>query len=266
MPCGLGGLTQTFSYNRVDELDAIIEKYGPKLAAVVMEPTRGVDPAPGFLEGVRERCDRNGSLLVFDEITIGWRLCIGGAHRKFGVEPDLAAFAKAISNGYALSGLIGKRPAMEALQSTFVSSAYWTEALGPAAGLAAIRKMQRIDVPAHLNKIGRLVMDGWTRLAERYGLPMKATGRPELATLCFDHPDAAALQTLLTVRMLDRGFLAGGSFNAMLAHEPRHVTDYLAALDEVCRELRDAAREFPEAVRRRIGAPVKHTGFRRLVN
>lgn len=266
VPCGLGGLTHTFSYNRVDELDDIIDKYGPNLAAVVMEPTRGVDPIAGFLEGVRERCDRNGSLLVFDEITIGWRLCLGGAHQKFGVEPDLAAFAKAMSNGYALSGLIGKRPAMEALQNTFVSSAYWTEALGPAAGLAAVRKMQRIDVPAHLNRIGRLVMDGWTRLAERHGLPMKASGRPELATLLFDHPDAAALQTLMTVRMLDRGFLAGGGFNAMLSHQPRHVTDYLAALDEVCRELQVAAREFPEAVRRRIGTPVRHTGFSRLVN
>ena len=72
--------------------------------------------------------------------------------------------------------------------------------------------------------------------------------------------------TLLTVRMLARGFLAGGYFNAMLAHEPRHVDAYLAALDEVCRELRDAIGEEPAAIRRRIGGPVKHTGFARLVS
>ena len=266
VPRPLGGLTHTFTYNKLDELDRIFAAHGPDLAAVVMEPTRGVDPEPGFLEGVRERCTKHGTLLVFDEITIGWRLCLGGAHRKFGVEPDLAAFAKAISNGFALGAVIGTRPVMEAVQTTFISSAYWTEAVGPAAGLAAVGKMQRIDVPGHLARIGSLVMEGWRRLGERHGLPLRAAGRPENASLVFDHPEAAALQTLLTARMLAKGFLAAGYFNAMLAHEPRHVAAYLAALDEVCRELRDALGDEPAALRRRIGGPVKHSGFARLVS
>ena len=265
VPRPLGGLTHPFTYNRLDQLEDLFQRLGPNLAAVVMEPTRGTDPEPGFLEGVRERCTRNGTLLVFDEITIGWRLCLGGVHRKFGVEPDLAAFAKAVSNGFALGAVIGTRPVMTALETTFVSSAYWTEAVGPAAGLAAVSKMQRIDVPAHIARIGWLVMEGWRRAAERHGLPLRATGRPENALCTFDHPEAAALQTLVTARMLARGFLAGGYFNAMLAHEPRHVDAYLAAFDEVCRELRDAVGESPEALRRRIGGPVKHTGFARLV-
>ena len=266
VPRSLGGLTHTFTYNKLDELDRIFATHGPDLAAVVMEPTRGVDPEPGFLEAVRDRCTKNGTLLVFDEITIGWRLCLGGAHLKFGVEPDLAAFAKAISNGFALGAVIGTRPVMEAVQTSFISSAYWTEAVGPAAGLAAVGKMQRIDVPAHLSRIGSLVMEGWRRLAEKHALPLRAAGRPENASLVFDHPESAALQTLVTARMLGRGFLAAGYFNAMLAHEPRHVEAYLAALDEVCCELRDALGDEPAALRRRIGGPVKHTGFARLVN
>jgi glutamate-1-semialdehyde 2,1-aminomutase len=266
VPRSLGGLTHTFTYNKLAELDRILTAHGPDLAAVVMEPTRGVDPEPGFLEGVRERCTKHGTLLVFDEITIGWRLCLGGAHRKFGVEPDLAAFAKAISNGFALGAVIGTRPVMEAVQTTFISSAYWTEAVGPAAGLAAVGKMQRIDVPEHLARIGSLMMEGWRRFAEKHGLPLRATGRPENAVLAIDHPEAAALQTLLTVRLLDRGFLAGGYFNAMLSHEPRHVDSYLAALDDVCRELQDAVAESTEEIRRRIGGPVKHAGFARLVS
>ena len=266
VPRPLGGLTHTFAYNRLDQLDQVFAAHGKNLAAVVMESTRGVDPEPGFLEGVRERCTRNGTLLVFDEITIGWRLCLGGVHLKFGVEPDLAAFAKAISNGFALGAVIGTRPVMEAVQTTFISSAYWTEGVGPAAGRAAVGKMQSIDVPAHLGRIGGLMMDGWRRLAEKHGLPMRAAGRPENASLVFDHPEAAAIMTLLTVRMLAKGFLAGGYFNAMLAHEPRHVDAYLAALDEVCGELRDAVGDEPAALRNRIGGPVKHTGFARLVS
>jgi glutamate-1-semialdehyde 2,1-aminomutase len=266
VPRPLGGLTHTFTYNRLDDLDRLFAVHGGDLAAVVMEPTRGVDPEPGFLEGVRDRCTRHGTLLVFDEITIGWRLCLGGAHRKFGVEPDLAAFAKATSNGFALGAVIGTRPVMEAVQTTFISSAYWTEAVGPAAGLAAVGKMQEIDVPTHLARIGSLVMEGWRRLGERHGLPIRPAGRPEIASLTFDHPEAAALQTLMTARMLAKGFLAAASFNAMLAHEPRHVDAYLAALDEVFRELRDAIHEPPASLHSRIGGPVKQTGFARLVN
>ena len=265
VPRALGGLTHTFAYNRLDELDHVFAAHGKNLAAVVMESTRGIDPEPGFLEGVRQRCTKNGTLLVFDEITIGWRLCLGGAHMKFGVEPDMAAFAKAISNGFALGAVIGTRPVMEAVQTTFISSAYWTEGVGPAAGLAAVGKMQRIDVPAHLGRIGGLMMEGWQRLAEKHALPLRPTGRPENASLVFDHPEAAALVTLLTVRMLSKGFLAGGSFNAMLAHEKRHVDAYIDALDDVCVELRDAVGEAGDILCRRIGGPVKHTGFARLV-
>ena len=265
VPRALGGLTHTFAYNRLDELDHVFAAHGKNLAAVVMESTRGIDPEPGFLEGVRQRCTKNGTLLVFDEITIGWRLCLGGAHMKFGVEPDMAAFAKAISNGFALGAVIGTRPVMEAVQTTFISSAYWTEGVGPAAGLAAVGKMQRIDVPAHLGRIGGLMMEGWQRLAEKHALPLRPTGRPENASLVFDHPEAAALVTLLTVRMLSKGFLAGGSFNAMLAHEKRHVDAYIDALDDVCVELRDAVGEAADILCRRIGGPVKHTGFARLV-
>ena len=265
VPRALGGLTHTFAYNRLDELDHVFAAHGKNLAAVVMESTRGIDPEPGFLEGVRQRCTKNGTLLVFDEITIGWRLCLGGAHMKFGVEPDMAAFAKAISNGFALGAVIGTRPVMEAVQTTFISSAYWTEGVGPAAGLAAVGKMQRIDVPAHLGRIGGLMMEGWQRLAEHHALPLRPTGRPENASLVFDHPEAAALVTLLTVRMLSKGFLAGGSFNAMLAHEKRHVDAYIDALDDVCVELRDAVGEAADILCRRIGGPVKHTGFARLV-
>lgn len=266
VPRSLAGLTRTFAYNRLDELDDVIAAVGKDLAAVVMEPTRGVDPAPGFLEEVRDRCSRNGTVLIFDEISIGWRLCLGGSHRRFGVDPDLAVFAKAISNGFALGAVIGTREVMSALQDSFVSSAYWTEALGPAAGLAAVRKMQRIDVPAHLAMIGGLVMDGWSRLADRHRLPLRSSGRPESAVLAIDHPDAAALQTLVTARMLDRGFLAGSTFNAMLSHEPRHVDSYLAALEEVCSEVSDAIEEGPAGIRRRIGGPVKQSGFARLVD
>ena len=262
VPSALTGNTLTFHYNNLEELDALIAAHGSELAAIVMEPTRFTDPEPGFLEGVRERCDRIGARLIFDEISIGWRLCLGGAHRKYGVNPDIAVFAKALGNGFPIGAIIGTRETMQAAQGSFISSTFWTEGVGPAAALACVEKMMATDVPAHLRKIGTLVTEGWRDLGQKHGVPVKTPGRPELALLAFDHPESAALTTLMTVRMLKRGFLAAGGFNAMLAHEPRHVAAYLAALDEVFAELADAIRSGDIADR--IGGPVKHTGFARL--
>jgi glutamate-1-semialdehyde 2,1-aminomutase len=262
VPEALAGHTLTFRYNQLEELDAILTNHSGDLAAIVMEPTRYTDPEPGFLEAIRERCDRHGIRLIFDEISIGWRLGLGGAHLKYGVMPDLAVFAKALGNGFPIGAVIGKAATMEAAQRSFISSTFWTEGVGPAAALACVRKMRGVDVPAHLARIGNLVRSGWQALGEKHGLPVKVGGRPEMALLAFDHPEAAALLTMMTSRMLRRGFLAAGGFNPMLAHEEHHVAVYLAALDEVFAEMTEAI-EAGDVVSR-IGGPVKHTGFARL--
>jgi glutamate-1-semialdehyde 2,1-aminomutase len=122
--------------------------------------------------------------------------------------------------------------------------------------------MMRHNVPAHLRQIGSQVVQGWQELGRKYGLPVKTPGRPELALLAFDHPESAALTTLMTARMLDRGYLAAGGFNATLAHQPQHVTRYLEALDDVFADLRTAIDN--DNIAESIGGPIKHTGFARL--
>ena len=104
--------------------------------------------------------------------------------------------------------------------------------------------------------------DGWRELGRKHKLPVTTPGRSELALIGFDHPEAAALTTLMTVRMLKRGFLAGPGFVATLAHEDHHVNAYLAALDEVFAEMAAAIRDGD--ITRRIGGPVKHSAFARL--
>ena len=264
VPRALLGTALTFHYNKLDELDAVIAEHGDDLAAIVMEPTRATPPEPGFLEGVRERADRIGAKLIFDEISIGWRLCLGGAHLKFGVEPDMATFAKTISNGYAMSAVIGNRETMECSQDSFISSAYWTEGVGPAAAVAAVKKMMRVDVPGHLARLGERISDGWRKLAETHGVPLAVAGWPQLRSFSFGHPQATALTTLMIARMLDRGFLASTSAALTLAHEDHHLDAYLSALDEVFAELAEAIRDGDIA--QRIGGPIKHTMFARLTD
>lgn len=262
VPDGLAGTMFPFTYNRLDELIPIVAEHGATLAAVVMEPTRSVDPAPGFLQGVRELCDRCGAALVIDEITAGWRLHLGGAHLRYGLAPDMAVFAKALGNGHPMAAVIGRKKLMDAVQRSFISSTYWTEGVGPTAALATIRKLLRGDAPAYVAQIGERFRAGWLELGHRHHVPTKAIGHPALLSLSIEHPDAAALMTLWTVRMLDRGWLCSGGFYPSLAHTPLHVDRCLAAAEAVFAELADAIQRCD--VRQRLNGSVRHTGFTRL--
>jgi glutamate-1-semialdehyde aminotransferase len=262
VPSKLAGTALPFAYNDVEALAEIVGEHGGDLAAVVMEPTRSADPKPGFLEKVRELCDRSGAVLVFDEITVGWRLVLGGAHLRYGIDPDVAVFAKAISNGHPMAAILGRGSVMEAAQESFISSTYWTEGVGPAAALATIGKMERVDVPGHVAAMGGRLRVGLEEIARRHSVPLKLSGHPAITKIAFDHADALALETLFTVRMLSRGILAGGGFYATLAHREEHVDAYLAAADAIFSELAEAIRKGDAADR--IGGPVHHAGFRRL--
>ena len=262
VPSQLAGTALPFPYNDLDQLREVLERHPGRIAAVVMEPTRSVDPNPGFLEGVGELCRRDGAVLVFDEITVGWRLALGGAHLRYAVEPDIAVFAKAMGNGHPMAAIIGRAPVMQAAQESFISSTYWTEAVGPTAALATIRKMQRIDVRSHIAEIGKLWREGMQQLARKHSIPLAFAGHPAITTIAFDHPEAPALQTLLTVRMLDHGILAGGQFSVCLAHTREHVARYLAAAEHIFPEL--AAAIHAGDIAARIGGTVRHSGFARL--
>jgi glutamate-1-semialdehyde 2,1-aminomutase len=262
VPRGLAGTALPFKYNQIDELHAIVKQQGARLAAVVMEPTRSTPPAPGFLESVRELCDRNGSALVFDEITTGLRMHAIGLHMKYGVHPDIAVFAKALGNGHPMAAILGRDKVMQAAQVSFISSTYWTEALGPTAALTTVGKVIDRDVPGHIVRIGASLQRGLSELAATHRAPLTPGGYPALITLKFDHAQAAAIQTLFTVRMLKRGILAGGGIYPTLAHQDGHVQRYLAAADKVLGEIRQAMDAGD--IEGRIGGPVKHSGFARL--
>ena len=209
VPDGLIKTALPFRYNHLDELEAIVRQHPDQLAAVVMEPTRHDEPVPGFLEGVRKLCNQAEAVLVVDEITAGWRLHHGGAHLKYGLQPDIAVFGKALGNGHPIAAVIGKREVMEAAQSSFISSSYWTEGVGPAAALATLTKLKSVDVPGHLKTISGSLRGGLGDLAKRLGLNLRFSGHPAITVLSFEDPQTSALQTLFTVRMLAHGILAG---------------------------------------------------------
>lgn len=262
VPSSLGGTALPFAYNRLEELRQILKKHGDQIAAVVMEPFRNTEPETGFLEGVRELCNRYGAILVFDEISSGWRFRLGGIHLDFGINPDIAVYAKAIGNGHPMGAIVGRAGVMEAAQTSFISSTYWTESIGPTAALAVIRKMQHVDVPAHVDRIGESFRSQVLDIAGQHNLPVVMTGRGALLHLGFDHPEAAALTTLLTTRMLDSGLLAGSGFYPSLAHTQEHVSAYCEAAQEIFGELAEAIQQ--DTIHNCLQSAIKHSGFARL--
>lgn len=263
VPRALRGSSLPFRYNRIAELEKIVVEHGAELAAIVMEPMRHDAPRDGFLEKVRALADQTGAVLIFDEITAGWRSNFGGIHLTLGVAPDVAVFAKALSNGFPMSAIIGRGDVMDVAQDSFVSSTYWTEAIGPTAAVATLARMEAIRVWQHIGEIGALVRAGWAAVGAQRGIPAKVGGIPALCVLGFDAGEnSRALMTLFTQEMLARGFLAAGAFYPTYAHQPELVAKYLDAVDQafaVMRKHLDAG-----TVVAALRGPVAQSGFARL--
>jgi glutamate-1-semialdehyde 2,1-aminomutase len=262
VPRGLYSTAIPFRYNRLDELKAIVGRNPGEIAAVIMEPLRDSDPEPGFLEGVREIATETGAVLVIDEVSAGLRLNTGGAHLLFNLEPDVAVFAKAISNGYPMAAIIGKGSVMDTVQSTFISSTYWTDRIGPTAALATISKHRECAAATHLIRIGKKVQEGWLDTARKAGLSVNVGGMYPMSHFVIEHEDSQVAHTLFTQIMLEKGFLASRGFYATYAHKDEHVEAYLEAV----RDAFDIIHEALEAktLMSLLKGPVAHTGFKRL--
>lgn len=261
VPLALRGIVLPFAYNDLDALKAIVASRD--IGVIKMEVSRNEGPQQGFLEGVRRLADENGIVLVFDECTSGFRETFGGLYKKFGVEPDLAVFGKTLGNGYAITAVIGRRSVMEAAQTTFISSTFWTERIGPAAALKTLEVMERERSWERITEIGTRVRNTWEKLADAHGLPLRIFGLPALSGYQIDTLDALAYKTLITQELLDRGFLAATGFYTSLAHDDAVLVRYFDALDKVFGVVARCLAG-TESVTALLKGPICHAGFKRL--
>jgi len=263
VPRRLQGTAFPFKFNDVKSFLGLINKHKNDIGVVVMESMRNEKPSKKFISTVRGATKKLNIALVVDEITAGFRFNNGGAHLLFDFKPDIAVFAKGMSNGFPMAAVIGREKVMQVAQDTFISSTYWTDRIGPAAALAAIRKMDKKNVAAHLNKIGKKVQHGWDRLANKHNITIEVGGPYPLSHFSFKYKNPMVLKTLFTQLMLDSGFLATTAFYASYAHKDKHVNAYLKAADRAFALIAKAIKEGkPE---RYLRGPVCHSGFKRLV-
>lgn len=261
VPEHLKGSALTFMYNDIQGLENLISD-NPDIGVIKMEVSRNRGPNPGYLEKVREIATRNNIVLIFDECTSGFRETFGGLHKKYGVNPDIAMFGKALGNGYAVTAIIGRREVMEAAQTTFISSTFWTERIGSVAGLATLEAMEKTESWSKISQIGQGIKLRWADLAVKSDLKIDIWGLDALAGFTVQSKDSLKYKTFITQEMLKQGFLVSNTVYACTAHTAEVIDSYFEALEKVFLKIRDC--ESGQSIDDLLEGPVCHAGFRRL--
>jgi glutamate-1-semialdehyde aminotransferase len=258
-------LTWTIPYNDLEGARAAIDR---ETACVILEPATFAPPQPEYLEGLREACNAAGALLVFDEMWTGFRLALGGAQERFGVQADLACFSKAVANGMPLSLLTGRVDVMSLLdRDVFFFTTFGGEALSLAAAKATIGEMRTKNVAGHLTRHGARLKAGYNEIARKLGIGYTSCVGFDCRTLVTFDPSAGdplELKSLVQQELLRRGILWPGVHNLSFSHGADEVAELLAAYAEVLPVLKEAV-EAGDVRRRLLGDPVEPV-FRRTTH
>lgn len=181
-----------YDYNDTASLLAAAETAKGDLAAVIVtafrhDMARALEmPDPGFARAMRELCDATGAALILDDVRAGFRLDLGGSWETVGVRPDLAAYSKAIANGYALAAVTGGERFRDAATRIYTTGSFWCSAVSMAAALATLTELKRLDGPAHMRAMGDRLRAGIDALAARHGVGLRQTGPAQMPLVLFD--------------------------------------------------------------------------------
>ena len=261
VPKNLKNSVYPFNYNNFEQLLSIVENND--IGVIKMEVVRNFGPEDNFLHKVRELATRKNIVLIFDECTSGFRETFGGIYQKYGLEPDMAMYGKTLGNGYAITAVVGKKSVMEAAQTTFISSTFWTERIGPTAALATLKEMERLKSWELITENGKKMQEGWINLANLHRLDIILSGIPALSTYSFKSKDTLSYKTLIAQEMLKKGVLASTNFYASTAHTEHEFEVYFNGLDEVFGKISKC--EIGEnKIENLLKGPICHSGFKRL--
>ena len=251
--------TLTAEYNDLLSVEKLFSENPGQIAAVIVEPVAAnmgvVLPEKGFLEGLREICDKNGALLIFDEVITGFRLAKGGAQEYFGVRADLVTFGKIIGGGMPVGAYCGSRKLMETVSPTgkvYQAGTLSGNPVAMAAGLAQLRVLDsRPEIYKHLDNLGRQLAEGLHSLIQKYRVPASVTQCGSLCCLFFreggvkNYGEAQQCDTALFARyfkgMFRRGiYLAPSQFEAIFignAHTELDIDRTLQAAEKTFAEM-----------------------------
>jgi glutamate-1-semialdehyde 2,1-aminomutase len=245
VPTEVGELTKTFKYNDIDSLMKLFNEFPNQIACVIMEPMNSEFPQGNFLQKIRELCDREEALLIFDETITGFRYNKGGAQELFGVKPDLCTFGKGIANGYPLSVVAGKREIMRGMESIFFSGTFGGELLSLTAAREVLLMHQLDLVAPKLINIGERINDGLNQIIVELdlGTILRTSGHPSWTFLNWSADNENSvdeLKTFFLQEMFKEGVLVLNTHNVTTSMGPQQIAFLLEKYETVLRRLKTA--------------------------
>ena len=260
VPKALKGSVIPFNYNDFDYLSKIVTEQN--IGIIKMEPKRNYDPKNNFLQKVRKLASENNIVLIFDECTSGFRETNGGLHKKFDVDPDIAIFGKALGNGYAITSIIGRKEIMDEAQSTFISSTFWGERIGPTAAIKTLEVMKNNKSWETISNMGIYLKHNLEKIAKNYDLKFEVFGIASLVTFIFKSENHIKYKTLITQEMLKKGYLASNNIYVSISHSKNIVDDYLFEMEKIFKVIKGC--EDGKDIDSYLDGAISHNGFERL--
>jgi len=237
----------TFPWNDLAALRRLADRHRGEVAAVILTPYHFPNwwdnelPAEGFWQGVRTVCDAEGIVLVLDDVRTCFRLHMGGSGEYFGVRPDLAAYCKAIANGYTLSACGGRNEFKTAASKVFLAGSYWFSAVPMAAAIATLDELEACDGIARMAEIGEIFCKGLTDCAASHGLQLTCSGHPAMPFVRFTNDDDMYRNQVWCGEMARRGVFVHPHHNLFVstAHTQEDVNRTIEAAGDAFRVVKE---------------------------
>jgi glutamate-1-semialdehyde 2,1-aminomutase len=262
IPEGIRQYVINLPYNDFERLEETVEANWHQLAAILVEPLLGnaasVMPRPGWLEKLREVCDKYGIVLIFDEVKTGFRIANGGAQEYFGVRADLVTYAKSMGNGFPVAAFAGNDKVMGVLEQGGVAhgGTYCGNVVAAAAVDATLQVLEEKPIIASIYHYGELIMDGIGEILTRAGIPHYVTGPAPMFSIQLgleeephDFRDYGkgddALYEEIATGLINRGVLPDADgrepWFVCYSHGEQEVADTLTAFEEAVRDAKAAS-------------------------
>ena len=266
VPRALAGTALPFAYGDLAALGELLDRYRGEVAAVIMEPLRSEIPPAGYLNGVGKLAREHGAVFILDEVSAGLRYSTGGAQQYLDVTPDMAVFAKSLSNGYPMGAVVGTREVMEPAARMFISSTYWSDTIGLRAALTTLREVRRRNVPGQLWRFGAELKRRLDAVAGEVGLEVRCSGidvHPHLQFAVSDPQLKSQVTTLYIQEMAKRGCPGYASFYLNAAQGEPELEQTVDAARAAFTIIRDGLAT--NTIEQRLECAVQQDAFRRLV-
>ncbi|MDX2165410.1 MAG: aminotransferase class III-fold pyridoxal phosphate-dependent enzyme [Deltaproteobacteria bacterium] len=239
----------SFPYHDLAALAELASAHRGDVAAIMLSPFRHDAfhdqelPAEGFLSAVRALCDAEDIVFILDDVRAGFRLALGGSGERFGVQPDLSCYAKALANGYPLSACVGRDHLKAAAERVYFTGSYFTSAVPMAAALACLAELEATDAIAHMDAMGLRLQRGLEQQATSHSLPITYSGPPAIPFMSFVGDVKFARSRAFAAACALGGVYLTPYHNWFLsaAHSERDIDQILAVTDDAFTAVRHQA-------------------------